>query len=113
MPADSLFRALGPTEKTVQIEFEGAPLSVPVGVSLAAALLLSGVTHTRESAVSGRPGAPYCMMGVCFECLVEVDGQANCQACLLPVRAGMRVLRQRGARDLQAVDQGEEGADDA
>ena len=45
------------------------------------------------------------MMGVCFECLVEVDGQANCQACLLPVRAGMRVHRQRGARDVLAGDQ--------
>jgi predicted molibdopterin-dependent oxidoreductase YjgC len=52
------------------------------------------------------------MMGVCFECLVEVDGQANCQACLLPIRAGMRVLRQRGARDFLAVDPGEESADE-
>lgn len=112
MPADRLFRTLGPAQNTVQIEFEGAALSVPAGVSLAAALLVSGVTHTRESAVSGRPGAPYCMMGVCFECLVEVDGQANCQACLLPVRAGMRVLRQRGARDFLVVDPGEDSADE-
>jgi len=112
MPADRLFRALGAAQHTVQIEFEGAALSVPAGMSLAAALLVSGVTHTRESAVSGRPGAPYCMMGVCFECLVEVDGQANCQACLLPVRAGMRVLRQRGARDFLAVDPGEDSADE-
>lgn len=111
MPADRLFRALGPAQHTVQIEFEGAALSVPAGMSLAAALLVSGVTHTRESAVSGRPGAPYCMMGVCFECLVEVDGQANCQACLLPVRAGMRVLRQRGARDFLVVDADEDSAD--
>jgi predicted molibdopterin-dependent oxidoreductase YjgC len=88
----------------VQIEFEGVSLSVPANVSLAAALLGSGVTHTRESAVTGRPGAPFCMMGVCFECLVEVDGQANCQACLLPVRAGMRVQRQRGARDVLGAD---------
>jgi len=108
MPDDSLFRALSPGKNTLQIEFEGAPLSVPAGVSLAAALLASGVTHTRESAVSGRFGAPYCMMGVCFECLVEVDGQANCQACLLPVRSGMRVRRQRGARDVSACTDTEE-----
>ena len=112
MPADRLFRALGPAEKTVQIEFEGALISVPAGISLAAALLLGGVTHTRDSAVSGRPGAPFCMMGVCFECLVEVDGQANCQACLLPVRAGMRVLRQRGARELLDIGHDEEGVDE-
>lgn len=112
MSADSSFRALSPIENSVQIEFEGVSLSVPAGISLAAALLLSGVTYTRESAVSGRPGAPFCMMGVCFECLVEVDGQANCQACLLPVQGGMRVLRQRGARDVLIGDHGEEGDDE-
>jgi len=111
MPAESLFRALAPAQNTLQIEFEGSTLSVPAGISLAAALLVSGVTHTRESAVSGRPGAPYCMMGVCFECLVEVDGQANRQACLLPVRAGMRVRRQQGARDIFANEHSE-GADE-
>lgn len=105
MPVEPLFRALSPAENTVRIEFEGASLAVPAGVSLAAALLASGVTRTRESAVNGRSGAPFCMMGVCFECLVEVDGQANCQACLLPVRAGMRVHRQRGARDVLAGEQ--------
>jgi predicted molibdopterin-dependent oxidoreductase YjgC len=44
------------------------------------------------------------MMGVCFECLVEVDGQANSQACLIQVRDGMVVRRQRGARDLLIGD---------
>jgi predicted molibdopterin-dependent oxidoreductase YjgC len=38
------------------------------------------------------------MMGVCFDCLVEIDGVGNRQACLTPVAEGMRVRRQRGAR---------------
>jgi sarcosine oxidase subunit alpha len=38
------------------------------------------------------------MMGVCFECLVTVDGMGSRQACLVPVRAGMVVETQRGAR---------------
>ncbi len=97
MSADSLFRPLASGDHTVHIEFEGRPLTVPAEVSLAAALLACGIRHTRESAINGRPGAPYCMMGVCFECLVEVDGHANAQACLVPVRSGMRVRRQRGA----------------
>jgi predicted molibdopterin-dependent oxidoreductase YjgC len=88
----------------VRIAFEDRPLTVPAGVSLAAALLANDVGHTRESPVNGRPGAPYCMMGVCFECLVEVDGQANSQACLIQVRDGMVVRRQRGARDLLIGD---------
>ncbi|WP_434611097.1 (2Fe-2S)-binding protein [Pseudomonas sp. R1-7] len=103
MSADRLFRPLAVAQHNVSIEFEGQPLSVPDKVSLAAALLASGVRHTRESAVSGRPAAPYCMMGVCFECLVQVDDQANVQSCLVPVRAGMRVRRQCGAAALVPV----------
>jgi predicted molibdopterin-dependent oxidoreductase YjgC len=38
------------------------------------------------------------MMGVCFECLVTIDGVGNRQACLISVRAGMRVETQSGAR---------------
>lgn len=37
------------------------------------------------------------MMGVCFECLVEIDGIPNRQACMIPVREGMVVRRQKGA----------------
>jgi predicted molibdopterin-dependent oxidoreductase YjgC len=35
-------------------------------------------------------------MGVCFECLAEVDGQGSTQTCLTVVRDGMQVRRQRG-----------------
>lgn len=108
MPTEALFRRLRLAQKYVQIEFEGAALTVPADVSLAAALLTHDLGHTRESAVNGRPGAAYCMMGVCFECLVEVDGQANCQACLTQVAEGMRVRRQRGARDLLSTGPADE-----
>jgi predicted molibdopterin-dependent oxidoreductase YjgC len=40
------------------------------------------------------------MMGVCFECLVEIDGVPNRQSCLIEVREGMRIRSQEGARDL-------------
>jgi len=42
------------------------------------------------------------MMGVCFECLVEVDGQGSVQGCLTPVQDGMSVTRQQGRRSLSA-----------
>ncbi len=34
------------------------------------------------------------MMGVCFECLVEIDGVPNRQGCLRNVTEGMRIRRQ-------------------
>ena len=42
------------------------------------------------------------MMGVCFECLVEIDDQGSVQSCLTPVVAGMRIARQQGRRSLSA-----------
>lgn len=77
---------------------EGAPLRVPAGASAAAAVLLAGLFRIRETPVSGAPRLPYCMMGVCFDCLAEIDGVANRQACVVPVAPGMRIRVQHGAR---------------
>lgn len=85
---------------TVTLEFEGQCISVPSGITVAAALLLRGAGPFRTTPVTSSPRAPYCMMGVCFECLVEVDGKPSRQACLTTVRGGMVVNRQQGASAL-------------
>lgn len=103
MSAESLFHPIAGELPEYTIEFDGRPLSVPQGISLAAALLAGGVRSTRTTPVSGQPRAPYCLMGVCFECLVEIDGVPNCQACMVTVRAGMSVRSQQGARALAAA----------
>lgn len=92
--------------KAVTITFEGSALRVPAGISVAAALLTSGVHDFRLSVVGRAPRAPYCMMGACFECLVEIDEVPARQSCLIMVRDGMRVRRQIGAADLDYVDSG-------
>jgi hypothetical protein len=38
------------------------------------------------------------MMGACFDCLTTVDGRPNVQTCMTPVRDGLRIRRQEGAR---------------
>ena len=68
------------------------PLDLPDGTNLAAALLAVGVQVFRHTPVSGAPRAPFCMMGACFDCLVEVDGVVR-QACMLEVAAGMKLSR--------------------
>jgi len=40
-------------------------------------------------------------MGSCFDCLVQVDGQANVQACMVRVKHGMQVRLQHGARSVE------------
>jgi len=82
---------------TVTVVINGAPFSAPVGCTAAAALLLADALPTRTTPVSNAPRAPYCMMGVCFECLVAIDGVPNQQGCLIPVVEGMRIDRQLGS----------------
>ena len=81
---------------TVTVLIDGQPFQAPQGCTAAAAALLAGATSTRTTAVSETPRAPYCMMGVCFECLMEIDGTPNQQACLVPVAEDMRINRQLG-----------------
>ncbi|MGF6769994.1 hypothetical protein P3T18_002473 [Paraburkholderia sp. GAS199] len=107
-PIHSLFKPLagapGTAAANVDIWFNDQPLSVPGGRSVAAALLASGVSRFRATPVSGAPRAPYCMMGACFECLVEIDGVPSRQSCMVEVKAGMRIRSQEGARDLPPFD---------
>ena len=76
------------------------------GDTVAAAMLAAGHSSGRDTPVSGSPRGPFCMMGACFECLVEIDGQANRQACMTPVSEGMKVRRMQGARPLPMGDSG-------
>ena len=93
-----MFHRLDNTAGEVRFEYEGRAIVARPGDSVAAALLAAGETTLRITAVSGASRAPYCMMGICFECLMEIDGEGNRQACLTPVAEGMRVRRQQGAR---------------
>ncbi len=85
---------------TVRFTIDGRPATARAGDTVAAALLAAGVAACRTTPVSGAPRAPYCLMGVCFECLVVIDGVGNRQACLVQVRDGMAVETQQGPRRL-------------
>ncbi|PLZ03159.1 NAD(FAD)-dependent dehydrogenase [Burkholderia sp. WAC0059] len=120
MTAKPLFTLLEPDAAgaPVRIWFNDAPLDVPDGRSVAAALFAAGVRRFRSTPVSGEARAPYCMMGACFECLVEIDGVPGRQSCLVAVRDGMRIRSQEGARDLpppqaSGTARNEGGKDDA
>ncbi len=81
--------------KKVKIIFEDRPLEVPAGISVAAAV--SGYVHpgaTTTHPVDKSKRAPYCLMGVCFECLMEINGKAGVQSCLVTVEDGMKIRRQ-------------------
>jgi sarcosine oxidase subunit alpha len=75
---------------SVTIVLNGEAIPADPGLTIAAVLLSRGQQVFRRS-VAGEARGPLCGMGICFECLVTVDGVAGVRACLEPVRDGMRV----------------------
>lgn len=91
MKTDSPFREIDPQSNRVLVRFEGVDLTLPLGENLAAALLVAGVMPFRHTPVSGAPRGPFCMMGTCFDCLVQIDG-LTVQACMLQVSEGLEIM---------------------
>lgn len=92
------------TGATVTFYFEGQPVTALKGDTVAAALLAAGHAVTRTTPVHGTARGPFCMMGVCFDCLLEIDGQANRQGCMVCVTEGLKVRRMEGARSPHTGD---------
>jgi pyruvate/2-oxoglutarate dehydrogenase complex dihydrolipoamide dehydrogenase (E3) component/bacterioferritin-associated ferredoxin len=76
----------------------GAARAVPLrpGQSIAAALTAAGVLELRATrrGLDGEGRGLHCGMGICQDCLVEVDGAPNLRACVTRAAAGMRVRHQ-------------------
>ena len=88
-----MWRLLDQADECLSLEVDGHEYSVPRGISVAAALLYLDLLPTRASDVSAAPRAPYCMMGVCFECRVQIDGVDAQRGCLVTVRENMCIKR--------------------
>lgn len=82
----------------VTITIDGTPVTAFSGDTVAAALMAAGHAHCRTTPVSGAPRGPYCLMGVCFDCLVTIDGIGNRQACCIRIAPGMAIETQTGPR---------------
>jgi hypothetical protein len=99
-----MFRKLhDPGVNGVTIYIDGAPVTAEAGESIAAVLLRQEEIWSRTTPVTESRRAPYCMMGVCFDCLAEVDGVASVQTCLKVVHEGMCVVRQTGKRRIGSL----------
>ena len=71
--------------------FDGQPVPIAPGDSVAGALIAAGHLATSRSVKYRRPRGPSCMAGDCGTCLVRIDGRPNVRACLTRAEAGMRV----------------------
>ncbi|WP_028467951.1 (2Fe-2S)-binding protein [Neptunomonas japonica] len=93
-----MFRSLNDKQSQrslVNLTINGMLVTAPQGQTVWAAMALAGETTTRLSPVTFKARSAYCAMGVCFECMVEINGMPNQQACLFEVKEGMAVRSQK------------------
>ena len=76
--------------RSVTVTVDGEPISAYQGETLAAALLAAGRRAFRHTVPGGHPRGIFCGIGMCFDCLVTVDG-GQIRACVTPVQDGMQV----------------------
>jgi predicted molibdopterin-dependent oxidoreductase YjgC len=81
----------------IQFRFDGGQIMACEGQTIAAALIASGRRILRRTSRRAEPRGLFCGMGVCFDCLVQVDGCPNVRACQTPVAHGIVVESQQGA----------------
>jgi predicted molibdopterin-dependent oxidoreductase YjgC len=89
-PESSLRLAPVSAQQRVMIRFNGQEVEARFGEAITSALLATGYRTLRRSH-SGSPRGMLCGMGVCYECLVKVDGQPFVKACQTYVKPGMQV----------------------
>lgn len=80
---------MSPLPTTIEVHIDGQPRQIPPGITVAAALAFAASGLTRLS-VKGEPRAPFCGMGMCQECRVQVNGLRRL-ACQTLCTAGMTI----------------------
>jgi aerobic-type carbon monoxide dehydrogenase small subunit (CoxS/CutS family) len=73
---------------------DSQPVPAYPGETIAAALLACGIRTLRRTEKADAPRGVFCGMGICFDCLVTVDGRPHLRACLTPAMPGMQVTTQ-------------------
>ena len=91
----SLVDKLSPAE--VKFYFNDQEVTGFIGQSVGAALLAQGDRILRRTRFNQKGRGVFCGIGVCFDCLVVIDGVANQRACITEIKNGMRVQTQVGS----------------
>jgi len=86
-----MFRRLLEPLAPVRLTVDGRAVTAGATDSVAAVLLAEGIARFRRMPRSGADRGLYCGMGVCFDCLVTINGVPNQQACLVPASEGLVV----------------------
>ena len=81
----------------IEFTFDGEKIDAITGQSVAAALLAANQRTLRKTRFNNNDRGVFCGIGVCFDCLVVIDGVTNQRACLIEAKPGMKVQTQVGS----------------
>ena len=81
----------------IEFTFDGESIDAITGQSVAAALLAANQRALRKTRFNNNDRGVFCGIGVCFDCLVVIDGITNQRACLIEAKPGMKVQTQVGS----------------
>lgn len=79
--------------KPFNIQVNGTPVIAYSGETIATVMLAAGYLVFRHTIISGEARGPFCGMGLCFDCLVTLNGQQNVRSCITFAQAGDEVER--------------------
>ncbi|HEV2370779.1 MAG TPA: (2Fe-2S)-binding protein [Streptosporangiaceae bacterium] len=82
--------------RQVTVVLDGEEIVAFEGESVAAALLAADHRGLRVSPRRGEPRGMFCGIGLCFDCVLTVDGRPSVRACQTLVGEGMHLETQRG-----------------
>ncbi|CAN2201755.1 2Fe-2S iron-sulfur cluster binding domain containing protein [Candidatus Nanopelagicaceae bacterium] len=77
--------------KQISFTFNGVAVQCEEGQSIAAALIHAGTRELRTTRFGDEPRSIFCGIGICFDCVVVVDGVANQRSCLITAKANMKI----------------------
>jgi aerobic-type carbon monoxide dehydrogenase small subunit (CoxS/CutS family) len=81
----------------IEFTFDGKKIDAITGQSVAAALLAANQRALRKTRFNNNERGVFCGIGVCFDCLVVIDGVTNQRSCLIEAKPGMQVQTQVGS----------------
>jgi aerobic-type carbon monoxide dehydrogenase small subunit (CoxS/CutS family) len=81
----------------IEFTFDGEKIDAITGQSVAAALLAANQRALRKTRFNNNERGVFCGIGVCFDCLVVIDGITNQRACMIEAKPGMKVQTQVGS----------------
>ena len=79
--------------------FDGRAIPLQPGQSVGAALVAASIRSWRTTRKNGRPRGLFCGIGICYDCLITIDGMPNQRACLTPARPGMQTASNGGVEE--------------